>query len=521
MRLKDSLSKEESQKFLAKGYEIPKYDRDAVKKNTLENPRWIHFGAGNIFRAFPAKVIDNVLNTGKYDTGVIVAEGFDTEIIDKAYTPFDNLSLLTVLKADGSVDKRVIGSVVDALRVNGEYPEDMKRIAEYFKNPTLQMISFTITEKGYKNRNLMDNITLLMFERFKSCKAPLTLASMDNCSHNGDKLKEGVMQSAEGLLEEGKVTKEFLEYIKNPKCISFPWSMIDKITPRPDEGVRRMLLNDGFEDAEVIITSKNTYTSAFVNAEETEYLVMEDDFPNGRPPFDLGGVIFTDRKTVDMVEKMKVCTCLNPLHTAMAIFGCLLGYTTIHDEMDDEDIRTLVTRMGYEEGMKVVVDPGIIKPEDFIDTVLTKRLPNPFMPDTPQRIACDTSQKLPIRFGETLFAYRERNLGVEKLKFIPLVVAGYVRYLMAIDDKGNAFEPSPDPLLSELMELVSPLKMAKDGGCDEKTVDDVLNIILRREDIFKIDLYSCGLDGIIKKYLMEMISEEGAVRATLHGVILS
>ena len=83
---------------------------------------------------------------------------------------------------------------------------------------------------------------------------------------------------------------------------------------------------DGFEDTDLIITSKNTYTAAFVNAEETEYLVIEDTFPNGRPPLEKAGFIFTDRETVDKVEKMKVCTCLNPLHTALAIFGCLLSY---------------------------------------------------------------------------------------------------------------------------------------------------------------------------------------------------
>lgn len=30
---------------------------------------------------------------------------------------------------------------------------------------------------------------------------------------------------------------------------------------------------------------------------------------------------------------MKVCTCLNPLHTSLAIYGCLLGYTLIAEEM--------------------------------------------------------------------------------------------------------------------------------------------------------------------------------------------
>lgn len=34
------------------GYALPQYDRAAVKEKTLAAPRWIHFGAGNIFRAF-------------------------------------------------------------------------------------------------------------------------------------------------------------------------------------------------------------------------------------------------------------------------------------------------------------------------------------------------------------------------------------------------------------------------------------------------------------------------------------
>ena len=90
------------------------------------------------------------------------------------------------------------------------------------------------------------------------------------------------------------------------------------------------------------MTSKNTYVAPFVNAEETEYLVIEDAFPNGRPKLEKGGLMFTDRETVDKVEKMKVCTCLNPLHTALAVFGCLLGYTKISDEMKDPQLVKLV-----------------------------------------------------------------------------------------------------------------------------------------------------------------------------------
>lgn len=83
------------------------------------------------------------------------------------------------------------------------------------------------------------------------------------------------------------------------------------------------------------------------------------------------------------VERMKVCACLNPLHTALAIFGCLLSYTKISEEMKDELLKKLVYEIGYKEGLPVVTNPIILNPEQFIDEVLTERIPNPFMPDTP------------------------------------------------------------------------------------------------------------------------------------------
>ncbi len=110
----------------------------------------------------------------------------------------------------------------------------------------------------------------------------------------------------------------------------------------------------------------------------------------------------TDRETVNKTERMKVTTCLNPLHTAMSVYGCMLGYDLICAEMKDEDIVALIKRLGYVEGLPVVVDPKILDPKSFIDEVIEQRLPNPFMPDMPQRIATDTSQKVGIRFGETI-----------------------------------------------------------------------------------------------------------------------
>ncbi len=498
--------------FEAKGYSLPQYDREALKKATLEEPTWVHFGAGNIFRAFPAAVLQKILNKGAYDKGIIVGEGFDYEIIDKVYTPYDSLSLLVTLKADGSIDKSVIGSVVDAVAViDDEESAEWKKLCEIFAEPSLQMVSYTITEKGYgffKN-GIMEKTAKLLLKRFEAGAYPIAMVSMDNCSHNGDKLKSVVTGYAKQWVEEGKVSADFLNYLGDSSKVSFPWSMIDKITPRPDAKVQDMLKEDCFEDAELIVTSKNTYTSAFVNAEEVQYLVIEDNFPNGRPPLELGGIYFTDRETVDKIEKMKVCTCLNPLHTALAIYGCLLGHTLICEEMKDVDLRNLVQRLGYVEGLPVVVDPKIIDPKTFIDEVFYKRLPNPFMPDAPQRIATDTSQKLPIRFGETLKAYKERGLSMAELKAIPLVLAGYLRYLMGVDDEGREFTPSSDPLLEELQGYVKNVRL---GSVLTDTDKESAVKLLGRSDVFGVDLNEIGLADKIIGLFEELIKGPGAVR---------
>ncbi len=297
--------------------------------------------------------------------------------------------------------------------------------------------------------------------------------------------------------------------------VSFPWSMIDKITPRPDASVEEILKKDGVEELEPVITSKNTYVAPFVNAEECEYLVIEDAFPNGRPRLEAGGLMFTDRQTVDKVEKMKVCTCLNPLHTALAVFGCLLGYDLISKEMKDETLKKLVEEIGYVEGLPVVINPGILDPKEFIDTVVNVRIPNPFMPDTPQRIATDTSQKLAIRYGETIKAYAASDsLKVSELRRIPLVFAGWLRYLMAVDDAGAEFTLSPDPLLKEVCPYVADIKLGQ-----EADVETALKPVLSNSKIFGIDLYEAGLAELVCGYFREMTAGVGAVRRTLEKYV--
>lgn len=512
------------------GYELPKFNIEKMRQETASSCRWVHFGSGNIFRAFLAARMQDLLDQGLADTGIVVGEGFDWEMIDVAYDKFDDLSIGITLKGDGSVDKRIVASVAEAYKCSPQNAAEWKRFCEIFRSPKLQMVSFTITEKGYSTQpeyvqqdilrgpkncsTICCMVASLLLERFEAGKLPLAVVSMDNCSRNGEKLGNGIMTIARRWQELGFVSQDYVDYVCNPAVISFPWSMIDKITPRPDASVAEMLQKDGVEDADIVVTAKKTWIAPFVNAEECEYLVVEDSFPNGRPALEKAGVYFTDRDTVTKVERMKVCTCLNPLHTAMCLMGCLLGYRKISDEMKDEDIVNYVKTLGYTEGLPVVTDPGILSPKSFIDDVVYKRLPNPFMPDTPQRIATDTSQKLAIRFGETVKAYLANPaLDVATLRCLPLAMASWLRYLLGVNDNGEAFELSPDPLLLSAQADMAGVSFGRklEGG--------ELDKILSRTEIWGYDVSASQLKAKVVADFESMNAGPGAVRKTLHEIV--
>lgn len=518
------------------GVKLPQFDKDEIRNNTRERPQWVHFGAGNIFRGFIANAYQKLLDKGRVDTGIIAVESYDFEIIDRIYKPYDNLALLVIMNSNGDFDKNIVGSIAEAITSDSSRTQDYKRLVEIFENPSLQMVSFTITEKGYslvdasgdylgviqrdiemgpeKPLHTMSLVTALAYRRYKKGQYPMTLVSMDNCSHNGDKVKEAVLTIAQEWLDRGHVEEDFIFYLRDEGKITYPLSMIDKITPRPSPVVKETLNSQGIEGMDIIVTAKNSYMAPFVNTEVSEYLVIEDKFTNGRPPLEEGGIIFTDRETVNKVETMKVTTCLNPLHTALAVSGCLLGYDLIADEMEDPILRKFVEIIGYDEGLKVVVDPKIINPKEFIDEVVNERFSNPFIPDTPQRIATDTSQKVGIRFGETIKSYQSRDdLDPADLVAIPLAIATWCRYLIGIDDTGDRFDISPDPLGGSLQDILKGVSL----GDTKSNIQDIIS----NEAIFGVNLYQIGLGKRIEAMFYEMLEGKGAVRSTLRKYLMT
>ena len=533
MKMNAASIKNQKAEWEALGVKLPAFDHEAMTAKTKEHPVWVHFGAGNIFRGFIAGLQQRLLNAGLAESGIVAAETFDYDIIDKIYVPHDSMTLMVSLKADGSTQKEVIASIAKGIKANCADEAQWQQLTDVFTAPSLQMASFTITEKGYALRNMkgelmpvvvsdMENgpkqahhamavVAAMLYARYQAGAMPIAMVSMDNCSHNGEKLRASVMEIVAAWVKNGLVPADFEAYVNDEARVSFPWSMIDKITPRPAEIIEKQLMDAGFEDMQPVITSRNTYIAPFVNAEVPQYLVVEDRFPNGRPALDKAGVYLCDRKTVNDTERMKVTTCLNPLHTALAVYGCLLGYTSIAAEMKDAELVKLVKTIGYKEGLPVVTDPGIISPKAFIDEVVEQRLPNPFIPDTPQRIATDTSQKVGIRFGETIKSYMASDtLNPADLTAIPLALAGWIRYLIGVDDNGAPMNVSSDPMLATLQAALEGVTLGQPDSVDGK-----LEGILGNASIFGVSLYTAGLADKVTADVKELLAGPGAVRATL------
>lgn len=185
--------------------------------------------------------------------------------------------------------------------------------------------------------------------------------------------------------------------------------------------------------------------------------------------------------------------------------------------MEDKDLATLIKLMAFNENLPVVKNPGVIEPTEFIEELLENRLTNKSLPDAPQRIAQDTSQKIPIRFGVTLKSYVDsKDKDPKNLIYIPLTIAGWLRYLLAIDDEGKPFELSPDPLLPEMKKYLAGIEL---GRYNKELIHDAVEPILSNKEIFACNLYEIGLGDKIENMFTEMISKKGAVRTTIQRYI--
>ena len=166
--------------------------------------------------------------------------------------------------------------------------------------------------------------------------------------------------------------------------------------------------------------------------------------------------------------------------------------------------------VAYTEGMPMAPDPGIISPQAFADELFSDRFINEYLGDTNLRLCTDASQGLAVRFGETVKAYVQRDGTAQALTAVPLGIAGWLRYMLGVDDQGREYTLAPDPMNEEITAAFTGIEWGR-----PETVKEQLRPILGNKAVFGVNLYEAGLGERIGTMFREMLGGPGAALKTV------
>ena len=435
----------------------PAYARENIGVGIL------HLGAGAFFRAHQAVYTDTALGLASGDWGICAAS-LNSETAKDALAPQDGLYTLKLLGEPESY--RIIGSIKEVLAGLG----DRAKIIEKISDPQIQIVTLTITEKGYclepsgaldfahpeiaedlrqvdSPRSAIGVLVAGLKLRFAAAPSPITIISCDNISENGTKLRGAVIAFAQRLDVElaGRISKHAI----------FPNTMVDSITPAGDVALLESVIRaTGFED------------KAAVHREKFSDWVIEE-FDGPRPVWDQAGAVFAPDVTPYETAKLRL---VNAPHSALAYLGLLAGYTNVAQAMADEKLVDYFFRLTEGELIPSLGDSPIADLAAYRDRI-GQRFANPLIHHELKQIAADGSAKLPQRLLPPLAVNTRAG---RPIGFIALGIAAWMRFVMSSTRKGMKLN---DPLTFILSEI-SSLSL----GQAEDDVDGLLAI----EDIFPL-----------------------------------
>ncbi|WP_092297407.1 mannitol dehydrogenase family protein [Bradyrhizobium sp. Ghvi] len=422
---------------LPAGIRRPVYDRSRVTSGI------VHLGLGAFHRAHQAVVIDDCLGAGSSSWGIIGASLRSPETRN-ALAPQDHLYTVAVRAAEGTAH-RIIGALLDSVVAR----ENPAALIERMADPAIRIVSLTVTEKGYCHtpqtgdlderhpdvvhdlnnidapRSAPGFIVAALARRRTLGIPPFTVLCCDNLAANGHTVQRIVTQFA------ALRSKDLGKWIAD--TVAFPCTMVDRIVPETTQADREALAAAlGLRDAWPVMTEPFTQW------------VVEDRFCAGRPDLAAAGIeLVTDVKPFELM-KLRL---LNASHSALAYLGYLAGYETIADTMQDPHFARLAARVMEEAAVTLTMPAGT----DLAAyrASLLKRFSNPALHHRTWQIAMDGSQKLPQRLLGAIQDRLARNLPIATHA---LAVAGWMRYVSAIDEQGRAIDVR-DPLAAELASL--------------------------------------------------------------------
>jgi fructuronate reductase len=467
------------------------YDRSKVA------PGIVHLGIGAFHRAHMAVYVDDILAADP--RWGIIGASLRRPDTKEALAPQDFLYTVAIRDASGT-RARVIGSILDVLDANMQWPELIETLAD----PRIRIVSLTVTEKGYchdpATGNLDPNHPDIIADlanpaapvsapglivrglelRRDAAVAPFTVMSCDNLPSNGKTVGRIVTQFAR--LRDPALA-DWIE-----KEVAFPSTMVDRIVPATTDADRETVREaTGVEDAWPIMTEPFTQW------------VIEDHFPHDRPAWETVGAQLVEE--VEAFELMKL-RMLNGSHSTMSYLGYLGGHQYVSEAIADPGIRKLVHGLMTEEVMPTL--PMSRADLEAYRDALLDRFSNPALKHRTWQIAMDGSQKLPQRLLGTI---RDRLAAAQPFSRLALGVAAWMRYVTGIDEQGNPIDVK-DPHATRLRAI------ADAAGRDAARLADGL---LGVTEIFGHDLPANPTFRAVVSAHLASLFEKGAlatVRAT-------
>ncbi|RFD18494.1 mannitol dehydrogenase family protein [Komagataeibacter melaceti] len=474
-------------KHLPAGVQAPQYQLGDVGRGI------VHFGVGNFFRAHEAWYVNKCLGLpGQSEWGIVgvgLSGGARSEAKARAFQQQDCLYSLTEVTADGARTVSVIGALREYLLA----PANPDAVLARLVDPQTRIVSMTITEGGYNIdeetgrfrldtpaiRADLDNpgqpatvfgyVVEALRRRRAAGTGPFTVLSCDNLRSNGHVAHEAFVGYARAL------DADLAEWID--ANVTFPCSMVDRITPGVDADTRKALNEASGLDDELPVL-----------AEDFSQWVLEDKFCNGRPALEKAGVEFVD--DVAGYEQVKV-RMLNAAHLLLGSTGLLLGHRYAHETVADADLDRLVNAYWTQDAMPQIDAPAGVDLDAYRKRLLS-RFSNPAVADTLLRICSDGASKVRVFWTDTV---RRSLASGRPLDRIAFGIAAYLEMLGGRDEKGQAYTPIEPTLgedelaLARADDLSAALALsAFDGWRDMDTAALDAAIIAARQSI-----RTCGL----------------------------
>jgi len=360
----------------------------------------VHLGYGAFHRAHQAVYLDDYMEkTGDLNWGITAVNLRGEESASfSANTKVGSPYVIKSIAPDGETVLRKVRSHLDFI----DWSVDKAETEALLSSPDVHMVTITVTESGYYTDptgalNLDDALMVEEFSsdtkksvyaylsaaltlRMNSINAPITVLCCDNIRRNGKMLKNNLAAYFEHTQQH-----ELAAWVE--KNVTFPCSMVDRITPRSTPEMQQSV--DALLGPQPV---QSVMAEAFVQ------WVLEDNFAGPMPALDKAGVTVT--KDVDPYEEAKI-RILNGGHTCLTYLAALEGIETFDEAMR---VPHLFEHFMSYENEEVLPGLTIELPFDrnsYLESIST-RFKNRAIADTVARICADGMAKFPIFIRPTL-----------------------------------------------------------------------------------------------------------------------